>query len=721
MSVFSIAQIKKKSRIRPVLPYNHSTLNAPPNMVYIRGGRTSIKYNQSLSDSNSLKKVSLTSFFLDKTEITNSQYRKFTEWVIDSIAIYKYLDDESYFIGYNGDSSTSVSSRTVSSSSSDTTMKEVAVQAPPPPPTPQLPTVADSAVTYDSVIVENTPPPAIKEDVKDLFNKALKGITFETAKDLIRPSSFPILDQVVTALRDNPTYKIQINGHTDNQGKAAANQILSQKRSASVKNYIVGKGIDGSRISTAGFGGERPIADNNTVDGREKNRRVEFIADVPQSSTGGATAATGGGQTRRTIKVTRMVMRKVPVITNTVSEEVIEDTSKMFDPSKKHIDWTKVNHKKIFSDEDNRKKLKPLLDEEGNIRPDKYIFRFTYLKTTQTAGNKKVERYVTEAINIFPDENVWAEDMTNSQTELMVENYFKIGPYDDYPVVGVTWKQARAFCYWRSITFTNYADMPEFMKYYHLTFSLPSEAQFSYAASGYYDMIRSNTDSAGRDSTGSVLNKSDSTVTPHDSAFVAAAIEEAKAKTEEAKNKKDVVEVVNTAPIIDSTPIHRDERGMLSNFKQEEGDYWEDGSALTLPVMAYAPNEFGLYNMEGNVAEWVMDAYSPSAFAFVSDLNPVLLYDADNSDAEAMHRKVVRGGSFMSAAHALSADYRDLELDNVAHCYIGFRCVLMAPEVLYQPVQTRKKRMIGPSSNIMSPRKYDNMKDGKSKSSKSKK
>jgi hypothetical protein len=148
-------------------------------------------------------------------------------------------------------------------------------------------------------------------------------------------------------------------------------------------------------------------------------------------------------------------------------------------------------------------------------------------------------------------------------------------------------------------------------------------------------------------------------------------------------------------PPIDSSAVHFDPNGMLTNFKQDEGDYWEDGSALTVPVMAFAPNEFGLYNMEGNVSEWTLDAYSPSTYAFVSDLNPVLLYDADPSDAEAMKRKVVRGGSFMSNAKSLDPYYRDMEMQNVAHCFIGFRCVMQAPEVITKKVMTRNRTVRG--------------------------
>lgn len=141
----------------------------------------------------------------------------------------------------------------------------------------------------------------------------------------------------------------------------------------------------------------------------------------------------------------------------------------------------------------------------------------------------------------------------------------------------------------------------------------------------------------------------------------------------------------------EKTAIPTDKKGLTANFKQDEGDYTGDGSPFTVPVMSYSPNDFGVYNMVGNVAEWTMDAYSPSTFAFVSDVNPVLLYDADATDSDPMKRKVVRGGSFLSNAKSLSPYSRDFEMQSTAHCFIGFRCVMAAPEILNNLTATRKK------------------------------
>lgn len=136
---------------------------------------------------------------------------------------------------------------------------------------------------------QDTPKPApvpeppkeaeIKEETKQIIKEAIEGVNFETSKDIIQKSSYKILDKVVQVMKDNPTYKLQINGHTDNKGNAPFNKTLSQNRSKAVKKYLVSHGIDASRMKTAGYGGERPIATNDTEEGRLKNRRVEFIIE----------------------------------------------------------------------------------------------------------------------------------------------------------------------------------------------------------------------------------------------------------------------------------------------------------------------------------------------------------------------------------------------------------------------------------------------------------
>jgi outer membrane protein OmpA-like peptidoglycan-associated protein len=115
----------------------------------------------------------------------------------------------------------------------------------------------------------------IDEKSKQIFQQAMSGIQFESGKDVIKKTSFPILDNVVTVLKSNPDWNVEIQGHTDNVGNADKNKSLSEKRAIAVKNYLASKGVTNS-LKANGYGQERPIADNKTTAGKAKNRRVEF-------------------------------------------------------------------------------------------------------------------------------------------------------------------------------------------------------------------------------------------------------------------------------------------------------------------------------------------------------------------------------------------------------------------------------------------------------------
>jgi outer membrane protein OmpA-like peptidoglycan-associated protein len=118
--------------------------------------------------------------------------------------------------------------------------------------------------------------PEVKEEVRKLFERALQGVQFETGKSVIKPVSFPILNDVTKVMQENPTYFLEINGHTDSQGDEAKNQKLSDERAGAVQKYLAEKGVADSRMKHAGFGEAQPVADNATSQGRAKNRRVEF-------------------------------------------------------------------------------------------------------------------------------------------------------------------------------------------------------------------------------------------------------------------------------------------------------------------------------------------------------------------------------------------------------------------------------------------------------------
>jgi OmpA-OmpF porin, OOP family len=126
---------------------------------------------------------------------------------------------------------------------------------------------------------ENKGCPEVTKEVKQLFQKALQGIKFETGKSIIKPVSYPILDAVVKVMNENPSYKLFIGGHTDNVGGEGMNMTLSKNRAEAVSVYLIGKGVSPTRIATEGFGYSKPVDDNNTVAGRTRNRRVELSVE----------------------------------------------------------------------------------------------------------------------------------------------------------------------------------------------------------------------------------------------------------------------------------------------------------------------------------------------------------------------------------------------------------------------------------------------------------
>jgi len=117
---------------------------------------------------------------------------------------------------------------------------------------------------------------ALAAEIKKSGHVAVYGIHFETGKAAILPDSEKVLGEVLKLLQDNPDLKVRVEGHTDNVGAKAANQLLSQKRAQAVMGWLIANGIDVSRLTAQGFGDNKPVGDNSTEDGRAKNRRVEL-------------------------------------------------------------------------------------------------------------------------------------------------------------------------------------------------------------------------------------------------------------------------------------------------------------------------------------------------------------------------------------------------------------------------------------------------------------
>lgn len=118
--------------------------------------------------------------------------------------------------------------------------------------------------------------PNIAKEIKAVMVKALKEVQFDYRMNELLPSSFPILDEVVKVLNENPEYRLRIDGYTDNIGEEEQNVVLSQLRAQNAANYLISKGIDTSRIVVNGFGEANPKASNETAEGQALNRRVEF-------------------------------------------------------------------------------------------------------------------------------------------------------------------------------------------------------------------------------------------------------------------------------------------------------------------------------------------------------------------------------------------------------------------------------------------------------------
>ncbi len=250
----------------------------------------------------------------------------------------------------------------------------------------------------------------------------------------------------------------------------------------------------------------------------------------------------------------------------------------------------------------------------------KFVFEYQWFDWKAAAhdnykSNRKdfIKKDQTE---IYPDTLVWIRDFTYSYNEPYTRNYFAHPAFDDYPVVGVDWKRANAFAYWR----TKYANAYAKQKGMANTedFRLPIEAEWEYAARGGHDF----------------------------------------------------------APYPWGGYYVRNAKGcLLANFKPGRGNYPEDGAMYTARSDAYFPNDYGLYNMSGNVAEWTSSTFFENAYSYIHDMNPDIRIDAEDDDPKSWKRKVIRGGSWKDIAFYIQTGTRHWEYQDTAKSYIGFRNV----------------------------------------------
>lgn len=301
------------------------------------------------------------------------------------------------------------------------------------------------------------------------------------------------------------------------------------------------------------------------------------------------------------------------------------------------VDWKKAKTIK-YSDKSTLEKISKLtltpdnrLYGKNEIDPEKLLFRVEYFDLKEAAklenkGKPRQTFIVKYDEKVYPDTLVWMRDFSYSYNEPMTKRYFAHPSFGNYPVVGVSWKQAVAFCRWRSKYMNDYLEKKK--KAVESDFRLPTEAEWEYAARG------------GRTQS----------MYPWGNYYT--------------RNKKGC---------------------LLANFKPGRGNYAEDGGFYTVRADAYWPNDFGLYNMAGNVSEWTSSLYYEGGYNFQHDMNPDIRYDAKDSDPPRMKRKVVRGGSWKDVAYFLQSGTRNYEYQDTAKSYIGFRCVIDLPSMMKRP------------------------------------
>jgi gliding motility-associated lipoprotein GldK len=256
----------------------------------------------------------------------------------------------------------------------------------------------------------------------------------------------------------------------------------------------------------------------------------------------------------------------------------------------------------------------------GEIKLDvaKLVYAYTWFDAEAAAAeSKRTKRQFIdrtpfikkEEVQIYPDTTVWIKDFTYSYNEPMHNDYFSHPAYQDYPVVGVSWNQAVAFCNWRTNFKNGYQrdkGEPNVSR-----FRLPNEGEWEYAARGG---IPSGTYPWG------------------------------------------------------SPYLLNDRACFLANFKPLRGDYAVDQAVYTVEAKSYLPNDYNLYNMAGNVAEWTNSSYNSGGYEYVSSLNPSMGLSSEP-------KKVVRGGSWKDVAYFLRVSSRDYEYSDTSRSYIGFRTV----------------------------------------------
>lgn len=304
-----------------------------------------------------------------------------------------------------------------------------------------------------------------------------------------------------------------------------------------------------------------------------------------------------------------------------------------------YLDWKKIGAMK-WTDKATLEKIDAMIVTPDNrifgrkeIDPQKILYHSEIFDYADAAKRENANvprgKFITRYdIPVYPDTLVWIRDFAYSYNEPMAKQYYSHPAFGNYPVVGVNWKQATAFCEWRTHYLNSY--LLNHNRNTESPFRLPTEAEWEYAARG------------GR----------------------------------------------SQSPYPWGGPYLRNRKGcLLANFKPGRGNYPEDGGFYTVRADAYWPNDFSLYNMAGNVSEWTSSLYYEGGYNFMHDMNPDIRWNAKDQDPPRMKRKVIRGGSWKDVGYFLQVSTRAYEYEDTAKSYIGFRCIIDLP-----PVTSRRDR-----------------------------
>ncbi|GHT82284.1 gliding motility lipoprotein GldK [Bacteroidia bacterium] len=259
---------------------------------------------------------------------------------------------------------------------------------------------------------------------------------------------------------------------------------------------------------------------------------------------------------------------------------------------------------------------------DKTLNVSKLIYTYGWVNYEVILGRAKSrngeapQSHIVENVLVYPDTLVWSRDFAFAFNDPFTFRYYTHPSYDDYPVVGVNWKQAMAFSDWRTKIMAAHCSANK------LTvpndYRLPTEAEWEFAARGGLEQ--------------------------------------------------------QMYPW--GGPYTYDRQGCyLANFQPQRARFGLDGGVRTAPTGSYKPNDYGLFDMAGNVAEWTRSAYDEQSHKFVSSLNPSYNYEVTDEDGLPMRRKVIRGGSWKDIAYFLQCGARTFEYQDTAKSYIGFRCV----------------------------------------------